>query len=129
MPGERNDIPAILRGLDCFVLPSLAEGISNTILEAMASGLPIIATEVGGNAELVESGLTGELVPSANPDRMADKILAYLRDPEHARNAGAAGRKRAERLFSLNTMIATYQALYDRQLEFVSPRLSHIGTA
>ncbi len=62
LPGERNDVPEILRGLDCFVLPSLAEGISNTILEAMACGLPVIATDVGGNAELIAAGVTGTLV-------------------------------------------------------------------
>ena len=56
LPGERNDVPDILRGLDCFVLPSLGEGISNTILEAMATGLPVIATNVGGNGELVDAG-------------------------------------------------------------------------
>ena len=64
--GARNDVPAMLRGMDCFVLPSLAEGISNTILEAMATGLPVIATEVGGNCELVVDGVTGSLVPPAD---------------------------------------------------------------
>jgi sugar transferase (PEP-CTERM/EpsH1 system associated) len=129
MPGERTDIAAIMRGMNCFILPSLAEGISNTILEAMASGLPVIATEVGGNAELVEPGLTGELVPPADPYTMADKILAYLRNPEHARNAGRAGRKRVERLFSLTSMTAAYQDLYDRQLACVLPHVRQIGTA
>ncbi|HET7032131.1 MAG TPA: TIGR03088 family PEP-CTERM/XrtA system glycosyltransferase, partial [Casimicrobiaceae bacterium] len=85
MPGERRDIPAILRGLDCFVLPSLAEGISNTILEAMASGLPVIATDVGGNSELVETGRTGEIIPSADPLALASRMLAYARDPKAAR--------------------------------------------
>ena len=61
--GQRTDIPEIMRGLDCFVLPSRGEGISNTILEAMACALPVVATRVGGNAELVEDGLTGRLVP------------------------------------------------------------------
>jgi sugar transferase (PEP-CTERM/EpsH1 system associated) len=65
LPGERGDVAEILRGLDCFVLPSLAEGISNTILEALATGLPVIATAVGGNGELIESGTNGTLVPPA----------------------------------------------------------------
>ena len=62
--GERADVPQLMRGLDCFVLPSRAEGVSNTILEAMATRLPIVATRVGGNAELIESGMTGTLVPA-----------------------------------------------------------------
>ena len=65
LAGERTDIPEVMRSLDVFVLPSIAEGISNTVLEAMASGLPVIATAVGGNPELVVPGETGELVPAA----------------------------------------------------------------
>ena len=63
--------PRFMRGLDCFVLPSVAEGVSNTILEAMATRLPVIATRVGGNAELIESGMTGTLVPPGQPDALA----------------------------------------------------------
>jgi len=114
LPGERGDIPEILRGLDCFVLPSLAEGISNTLLEAMASGLPVIATEVGGNRELVESGRTGELVPAADSEALARRIVAYLRDPGLARATGRAGRQRIERQFTLEAMVQNYQRLYDR---------------
>jgi sugar transferase (PEP-CTERM/EpsH1 system associated) len=116
LPGERGDIPEVLRGLDCFVLPSLAEGISNTILEAMAAGLPVIATDVGGNAELIEAGRTGELVAPADPDALAHRILAYGRDRESARAAGRAGRARIERQFGLDAMVQRYQALYDRLL-------------
>jgi len=114
LPGERADIPEILRGFDCFVLPSLAEGVSNTVLEAMASGLPVIATDVGGNGELVESGRTGELVPAANPEALAQRILAYLRNSGAARSAGDAGRKRIERQFTLDAMVRSYQGVYDR---------------
>ena len=78
-------MPDILRGLDCFVLPSLAEGISNTILEAMATGLPVIATNVGGNGELVDAGRTGELVPAGDPHALAQPMLAYARDPAKRR--------------------------------------------
>ena len=115
-PASERDIPAILRGLDCFVLPSLAEGISNTILEAMATGLPVIATDVGGNRELVDAGRTGEIVPSADPHALAARILAYVRDPEAGRAAGRAGRARMEREFSLEAMLGRYRALYDRLL-------------
>jgi sugar transferase (PEP-CTERM/EpsH1 system associated) len=112
LPGERADVPRIMRGLDCFALPSLAEGISNTILEAMASGLPIAATAVGGNSELIESGLTGKLVPSANAEALAQAILGYFREPALARRHGKAARNRAERQFSLERMVADYERLY-----------------
>ncbi|MEO8346693.1 MAG: TIGR03088 family PEP-CTERM/XrtA system glycosyltransferase [Betaproteobacteria bacterium] len=113
LPGERNDVPEILRGLDCFVLPSLAEGISNTILEAMACGLPVVATRVGGNPELVEDGLTGRLVPQANAESMASALLAYYEDPVLARRHGRAGRHAVLQRFSLDRMVADYLSLYD----------------
>ena len=116
LPGERNDVPDILRGLDCFVLPSLGEGISNTILEAMATGLPVIATNVGGNGELVEAGTTGELVPAGDPHALAQRMLAYARDREAAKAAGRNGRARIEREFSLEAMLGRYKGLYDRLL-------------
>lgn len=115
-PGERSDIPAVLRGLDCFVLPSLAEGISNTILEAMASGLPVIATDVGGNRELISVGQTGRLVPAADVDAMAARIVEYARNREQARQHGRAGRKAVEDRFSLDSMVSQYHGLYDRLL-------------
>ena len=117
LPGERADIPDVLRGLDLFVLPSFAEGISNTILEAMATALPVVATRVGGSGELIEEGLTGELVPSADPDAMAGAILGYFRDLRLARRHGKAGRNRVERQFSLVRMVAEYDRLYRRLLE------------
>ncbi len=117
LPGERSDVAAILRGLDCFVLPSLAEGISNTILEAMATGLPVIATEVGGNAELVDAERTGQLVPSADADALAQRLVDYAVDQEAARAAGRAGRERVEQLFSLGGMVHRYQQLYQRSLQ------------
>lgn len=116
LPGERHDVPDVLRGLDCFVLPSLAEGISNTILEAMASGLPVIATRVGGNPELVIEGKTGALVPASDPEAMAQAIIAYVRDPEQARVAGQAGRTEVERRFSMAAMMESYRGLYDQSL-------------
>ena len=116
LPGERTDVPAILQGLDCFVMPSLAEGISNTILEAMATALPVIATDVGGNRELVDAGRTGEIVPAADPRALAARMLAYARDPEAGREAGKAGRARIEREFSLDSMLARYRSIYDRLL-------------
>jgi glycosyltransferase involved in cell wall biosynthesis len=121
--GERSDVANVMRGLDCFVLPSLAEGISNTILEAKASGLPVIATRVGGNPELVVEGQTGALVPVSDPEAMARAIIAYAQDPEQARAAGQAGRMEIERRFSMQAMVGAYQGLYDRLL-FGSDRQS-----
>jgi glycosyltransferase involved in cell wall biosynthesis len=114
LPGARDDVAEILAALDVFVLPSLAEGISNTILEAMATGLPIVATNVGGNAELIEAGRTGELVQAGDDDALAKALLAYASDQERARAAGRAGRARAERLYGVDTMVARYAALYWR---------------
>jgi sugar transferase (PEP-CTERM/EpsH1 system associated) len=129
MPGERQDIPAILRGLDCFVLPSLAEGISNTILEAMASGLPVIATDVGGNRELIDAGRTGEIVPSADPHALAARMLSYARDPQAARAAGKAGRARIEREFSLEAMLARYRGVYHQVLAGSAAQLESVTEA
>lgn len=117
LPGARSDVPEIMRGLNCFVLPSLAEGISNTILEAMSSGLPVIATEVGGNADLVSNHQTGILVPPANPEVMAKAIVEMATSPAQARAMGQAGRLEAERKFSIQTMLDNYRRVYDRLLE------------
>jgi sugar transferase (PEP-CTERM/EpsH1 system associated) len=116
LPGERADVPDVMRALDCFVLPSLAEGISNTILEAMASGLPVLATEVGGNAELVLTGETGTVVPAGDVEAMALALRDLVVDGRRSVALGQAGRARVERLFSLPAMVAAYQGLYDRLL-------------
>jgi len=125
LPGERDDVPDILRGLDCFVLPSLAEGVSNTILEAMATGLPVIATRVGGNPELVAAGGTGWLVPPADDEAMATAIIAAAHEPDQTRAFGRAGRAEVERRFSLAAMVSAYQGLYDRLLFGASRPLTH----
>ena len=116
LPGERSDIPEIMRGLDCFILPSLAEGISNTVLEAMASGLPVIATNVGGNADLVTIGATGSIVPSADPEVMAQEIVRFATQPHLAIDMGIAGRSKIEQQFSMEAMVAAYQGAYDKLL-------------
>jgi sugar transferase (PEP-CTERM/EpsH1 system associated) len=118
LPGERIDIPEVMRSLDAFALPSHAEGISNTILEAMASGLPVLATAVGGNAELVVAGRTGLLVPAGDVPAMATGLAAWALQPESARAFGAAGRDRVQRLFSLQAMIDSYLAVYRLETSF-----------
>ena len=129
LPGERSDIPSVLRGLHCFVLPSLAEGISNTILEAMASAVPVIATDVGGNADLVVHGQTGEIVPAGDPEQLAASILRLARTPDIARQMGQRGRKVAIAKFSMKAMVSTYQARYDALLGIrtVAPELSNLA--
>ena len=114
--GERDDVAQFMRAFDVFVLPSMAEGISNTILEAMASGVPVVATAVGGNVELVEEGQTGRLVPSRQPDAMASVLLDYFGDRTRARVHGDRGRDRAVERFSLERMVTEYATLYERLL-------------
>jgi glycosyltransferase involved in cell wall biosynthesis len=116
LTGARTDVADLLRMLDVFVLPSLAEGISNTILEAMATGLPVVATDVGGNGELIDGGRTGVLVQSGDVAALADALARYANAPEAARLAGLAGRARAEQLYALDAMVAQYEALYERLL-------------
>ena len=115
--GERQDIGLILRSLDVFVLPSLGEGISNAILEAMATGLPVVATRVGGNPELVEDGVTGVLVDPGSHRALATALAGYLDDPALARRHGEAGRLRVLKDFSLDRMFAAYGDLYARLLK------------
>jgi len=108
-----------MRGLDLSVLPSLREGISNTILEAMASGLPVIATRVGGSPELMADGETGTLVPAGDAQAMARAIRAYLDNPQALARPGHEGRKRAETEFSIESMIKGYMSVYDSALKGV----------
>ena len=116
LPGARHDVADVMRGLNCFVLPSLAEGISNTILEAMSTGLPVIATRVGGNAELVDDGRTGAVVPPADVEALAQALVRSAGNAAEAAMQGQAGRLEVERRFSMQAMVAAYQGLYDRQL-------------
>ena len=113
LPGERRDVREVMRGLDCFVLPSLAEGISNTILEALSSGLPVIATAVGGNPDLIESGRTGLLVPAGDTAALARVLGALAADPARARALGLAARQQVEREFSLAAMVSAYESMYE----------------
>jgi len=117
LPGARDDIPEFLQGFDVFVLPSLREGVSNTILEAMASGLPVVATRVGGNPELVREGEDGLLTPAGDPAAMAHAIGEYVDAPLLRRRHGAAARRKVETSFSIDAMIQSYMAVYDATLE------------
>jgi sugar transferase (PEP-CTERM/EpsH1 system associated) len=116
LPGDREDVADLLRTLDLFVLPSLGEGISNTILEAMATGLPVIATRVGGNPELVDEGVTGALVPPADPAALADAVEAYVQDEAYMHQQGAAGHHKASRAFTWERCVEEYLGVYDELL-------------
>jgi len=115
LPGSRDDVSALLKAMDVFVLSSLREGISNTILEAMAAGLPVVATRTGGNPELVTSE-TGVLVPPGDVSALAAAVEAYAQDPDRRREHGRRGRERVVAEFSIETMLAGYDRLYGRAL-------------
>ena len=122
LPGERADVADVMRALSCFVLPSLAEGISNTILEAMASGLPVIASAVGGNGELVRDGQSGVLFPSDDVQALANAIVRLHADRRAAQQMGQAGRTAVDQQYSLQAMVAAYQQVYDSQLAAAKQR-------
>jgi len=115
LPGERHDVAQLMRSFDIFVLPSKAEGISNTILEAMATGLPVIATRVGGNPELVIHDETGLLVEKEAVSSMAAALQLLVSDNNKRQQMASNALQRAQQEFSLDAMVARYQAVYDKQ--------------
>jgi glycosyltransferase involved in cell wall biosynthesis len=114
--GERGDVADLLSSSDLFVLPSRSEACPNSVLEAMAAGLPIIATRVGGIPELISHGTDGVLVDADRPDVLAEAILDVARRPDAARTMGCAARSRAVRDFSFERMVANFEDLYLSQL-------------
>ena len=112
--GHRPDVENVLAGLDIFVLSSVSEGLSNTILEAMASGLPVVATRVGGAEELLDEGRTGLLVPPGHPEKLAGAIEELIVDEPRRRAMGQRARQRAEQEFALPVMIGRYEQMYLR---------------
>jgi len=113
MAGPRADVAPPMRGFSLFALSSIAEGTPVTLLEAMASGLPVVASAVGGIPDLVQDGAMGTLVPARDPQRLAEALAAYVRDPALAAAHGAAGRAHVERRYSMRAMLDSYIALYD----------------
>ena len=110
--GQVRDVPALLARAGLFVLPSLTEGVSLTLLEAMACGLAVVATRVGGNPEVVADGETGLLAPPGDPAALAAAILRLRRDDLERRRMERAGRRRVERCFDVRRMTAEYEKMY-----------------
>ncbi len=115
--GMRPDVATLLTQMDIFVLPSQWEGMPNAVLEAMAAGLPVIATGVGGTTEVVVQDETGLLVPAADPTALAKAIATLLSDPALCRRMGAAGRQRAEQHFSIEQTVGKTVGLYEKLLD------------
>jgi glycosyltransferase involved in cell wall biosynthesis len=112
--GQRDDVASLLKSADIGVLSSHEEGFANAVLEGMAAGLPMIATDVGGNGEAVRHNVTGLVVPPHDPDALSAAILQLAADERKRRAMGVAGQARAEREFDIGACVAKYDRLYAR---------------
>jgi glycosyltransferase involved in cell wall biosynthesis len=121
--GETNDVPEVLAGVTVSVLTSVKEGCSNTVLETMAAGRPMVATAVGGNPELIADGVTGFLVPAGDARAVADRVVRLLTDPDLAARMGAAAKARAYGEFSVDRMVERTVAVYREHLTARVPGL------
>jgi len=110
--GQRSDVPQIMREIDISVLPSLTESFSNTLLESMANGLPVVATNVGGNPEIVSDGVNGILVAPRDPAALSRSMVELIQQPELARRLGKAAREKVVRNYSLNHLLRRTEDLY-----------------
>jgi glycosyltransferase involved in cell wall biosynthesis len=115
--GHRDDVPAVLANADIFVLPSRSEAFPNAIVEAMMSGLPVVASSVGGIPELVEDGRTGRLVPPGDVAQLAAAIIDILDHPDRATQMGQTARGRIEERYSFDRMVHQFEALYLREFD------------
>ena len=111
--GQVLDVRTMLRAADVVVRPSLNEGMSNVVLEAMASGLPVVGTRTGGLQEQIADGVTGVLTPPGDPESLASALIGLLEDPQERERLGSAGRDRAEKTYSLSSVVASYEQLYE----------------
>ncbi len=113
LPGERRDIPQLIAMADVVVHPSHQEGFSNSILEGMSAGRPLVVTNVGGNPEAVRDGENGFVVPSCDPEALASAIQKLLKNPDLRLRMGSASRRRIENEFSMTAMVAAFQQWYE----------------
>jgi glycosyltransferase involved in cell wall biosynthesis len=114
--GHRDDVPARLADGDIFVLPSRSEAFPNAVLEAMAAGLPIVASGVGGIVELIDEGETGWLAPPGDARVLADRLCRLMNDPGLASRLGDAARAKAQARYSFDRMVAAFESLYLTEL-------------
>jgi glycosyltransferase involved in cell wall biosynthesis len=133
MLGERKDVESILASLDAFALTSRTEGLPLVLLEAMATGLPVLSTAVGGIPDLLEDGVTGFLVPAGQRAPLTDRLASLSTDGALSRRVGAAGRQEVLERHAVDRMAKDYEALYERSLlekrrgtrrRFSQPRVS-----
>lgn len=115
--GARRDIPQILSIFDIFLLPSLWEGFSTALLEAMAMKVPVIASDVGGNPEIIEQGITGILIPPQDPVALAEAVIHVLTHPNIVEKMRQAGYERVQHMFSLDSLVATTETVYEHIIE------------
>jgi glycosyltransferase involved in cell wall biosynthesis len=110
--GERSDIPSLLHSMDIFVMTSLYEGLSNTIMEAMLAGLPVVATDVGGNSELIIDGETGFFCPSGDAKALARKVVHLIDNETEAQQMGENGKNRIINNFGIEKMVRETENVY-----------------
>ena len=115
--GHRDDVPELLAAADLFVLPSRSEAFPNGAIEAMAAGLPVVASDVGGLHDLIEHDRTGVLVPPADPEALGAATGALMARPERARAIGDAARAEVRRRYSFERMVDAFDSLYQSALE------------
>jgi glycosyltransferase involved in cell wall biosynthesis len=114
--GQRDDVPTLLTTADIFVLPSRTESLPNSVLEAMAAGLPVVASAVGGIPELIDDERTGLLWPSGNADALAERLCRVMADPSVGTRLGEAARRETQARYSFERMVAAFDSLYVREL-------------
>jgi glycosyltransferase involved in cell wall biosynthesis len=115
--GPRPDVPSLMQALDAFAMPSIWEGFGIVLLEAMAAGLPIVASRVATIPEVVVDGETGLLVPAGDAGALAEALATLADDPQRAQTMGVAGRERLRRYFSIDKMVGDTELLYREVLE------------